>query len=65
VTIPEEIRNAKRVNAEVERLLEQAREEAEQILAALPIPLEGLGAKLDKGMLTRFETVVADRGRPM
>jgi F0F1-type ATP synthase membrane subunit b/b' len=33
VTIPEEIRNAKRVNAEVERLLEQAREEAEQILA--------------------------------
>jgi cell division septum initiation protein DivIVA len=33
VTIPEEIRSAKRVNAEVERLLEQAREEAEQILA--------------------------------
>ena len=33
LTIPEEIRTAKRVNAEVERLLEQAREEAEQILA--------------------------------
>ncbi len=33
VTIPEEIRTAKRVNAEVERLLEQAHVEAEQILA--------------------------------
>ncbi|MGD0861954.1 MAG: hypothetical protein ABSA21_04255 [Candidatus Limnocylindrales bacterium] len=33
MTIPEEIKTAKRVNSEVERLLEQAREEAEQILA--------------------------------
>lgn len=33
VTIPEEIKSARRVNAEVERLLEQARAEAEQILA--------------------------------
>lgn len=33
VTIPEEIKTAKRVNSEVDRLLEQAREEAEQILA--------------------------------
>lgn len=33
MTIPEEIKTAKRVNSEVDRLLEQAREEAEQILA--------------------------------
>ncbi len=33
VTIPEEVKSARRVNKEVERLLEQAREEAEQILA--------------------------------
>jgi cell division septum initiation protein DivIVA len=33
VTIPEEVKSARRVNAEVERLLEQARAEAEQILA--------------------------------
>ncbi len=33
VTIPEEVKSARRVNNEVERLLEQAREEAEQILA--------------------------------
>jgi vacuolar-type H+-ATPase subunit H len=33
LTIPEEIKTAKRVNSEVDRLLEQAREEAEQILA--------------------------------
>lgn len=33
MTIPEEIKTAKRVNLEVDRLLEQAREEAEQILA--------------------------------
>ena len=33
MAIPEEIKTAKRVNSEVDRLLEQAREEAEQILA--------------------------------
>jgi vacuolar-type H+-ATPase subunit H len=33
VTIPEEVKSARRVNKEVERLMEQAREEAEQILA--------------------------------
>jgi vacuolar-type H+-ATPase subunit H len=33
MAIPEEIKTAKRVNLEVDRLLEQAREEAEQILA--------------------------------
>ena len=33
VTIPEEIKSARRVTNEVERLLEQAREESEQILA--------------------------------
>jgi vacuolar-type H+-ATPase subunit H len=33
MTIPEEIKNARRVNSEVDRLLEQAREEAEGILA--------------------------------
>ena len=33
MTIPEEIKTAKRVNSEVDRLLEQAREEAEKILA--------------------------------
>jgi vacuolar-type H+-ATPase subunit H len=33
MTIPEEVKTAKRVNSEVDRLLEQAREEAEQILA--------------------------------
>jgi vacuolar-type H+-ATPase subunit H len=33
ITIPEEIKNARRVTSEVDRLLEQAREEAEQILA--------------------------------
>ena len=33
MTIPEEIKNARRVNSEVDRLLEQAREEAEKILA--------------------------------
>jgi hypothetical protein len=33
VTIPEEIKAARRVNSEVDRMLEQAREEAEHILA--------------------------------
>ncbi len=33
MTIPEEVQTARRVNAEVDRLLEQAREEAEHILA--------------------------------
>jgi vacuolar-type H+-ATPase subunit H len=33
MTIPEEVVTARRVNAEVDRLLEQAREEAEHILA--------------------------------
>lgn len=33
MTIPEEVQAARRVNAEVDRLLEQAREEAEHILA--------------------------------
>jgi vacuolar-type H+-ATPase subunit H len=33
MAIPEEIKTAKRVNSEVDRLLEQAREEAKQILA--------------------------------
>jgi len=33
VTIPEEVKSARRVTNEVERLLESAREEAEQILA--------------------------------
>jgi vacuolar-type H+-ATPase subunit H len=33
MTIPEEVMTARRVNAEVDRLLEQAREEAEHILA--------------------------------
>jgi hypothetical protein len=33
MTIPEEVQAARRVNAEIDRLLEQAREEAEHILA--------------------------------
>ncbi len=33
VTIPEEIKTARRVSSEVDRLIEQAREEAERILA--------------------------------
>lgn len=33
VTIPEEVKSARRVNSEADRLLEQAREEAERILA--------------------------------
>jgi vacuolar-type H+-ATPase subunit E/Vma4 len=40
VTIPEDIKSARRVTNEVERLLEQAREEAEQILVLVGLETE-------------------------